>query len=107
MTLRKKDIQTIIRSKNVLVDGKFDTKAIIDDERLNYTKEWLDDYLESLRAQGYDYNFFPMFTKGILVDNAPPNPHIMEAIKRFNELHGDIYEFEMIGINFTTNLSYK
>ncbi len=84
---------------DVLIDGKFDTKAIIDDERLNYTKEWLDDYLESLRVEGYDYNFFPMFTKGILVDNAPPNPHIMEAIKRFNELHGDSYEFEMIGIN--------
>jgi len=84
---------------DVLVEGKFDTKAIIDDERLNYTKEWLDDYLDSLRVEGYEYDFMPMFTKGILVDNAPPNPHIMEAIRRFNELHGDMYEFEMIGIN--------
>lgn len=84
---------------DVEIDGLFDTKAIIDDERLNYTKEWLDDYMDSLYVEGYSYNFLPMFTKGILVDNAPPNPHIMEAIKRFNELYGDTYEFEMIGIN--------
>lgn len=80
-------------------EGMFDTKAIIDDERLQYTKEWLDDYMKSLHTEGYNYNFLPMFTKGILVDNAPPNPHIMEAIKRFNELYGNEYEFEMIGIN--------
>jgi len=84
---------------DVDVDGVFDTKAIIDLERLEYTKEWLDDYLDSLHAEGYEYNFLPMFTKGILVDNAPPNPHIMEAISKFNELYKEEYEFEMIGIN--------
>lgn len=80
-------------------DGAFDTEAIIDDERLAYTKAWLDDYVDSLEAEGYPYDFFPMFTKGILVDNAPPNPHIVEAVNRFNTLYGDAYEFELIGIN--------
>lgn len=84
---------------DVMVEGSFDTKAIIDDQRLEYTKEWLDDYMESIKLQGYDYDFFPMFTKGILVDNAPPNPHIIEAVNRFNELYGEEYEFEMIGIH--------
>lgn len=77
----------------------FTTKAIISDERLAYAKQWLDDYLASVKTQGYDYDFLPMLTKGILVDNAPPNKHIMEAIIRFNELYENEYEIELVGIN--------
>lgn len=84
---------------DVLVDGEYETKGIIDDTRLTYAKKWIDDYLESVLKQGYEYDFIPMFAKGLLVDNAPPNPHIMEAINRFNELFSDSIEIEMIGIN--------
>lgn len=84
---------------DVEVNGLYETKAIIDDARLTYAKKWIDDYCASLRKEGYSYDFFPMFAKGILVDNAPPNGHIMEAIKRFNELFGNEIEIEMIGIN--------
>jgi len=80
-------------------DGIFNTKAIIDDERLTYTKKWFDDYIKSLEKEDYNYDFLPILTKGLLVDNAPPNPHIMEAIKRFNELFGDEISIELTGIN--------
>ncbi len=80
-------------------NGIFETKGIIDDSRLAYAKEWLDDYIESVNTQGYEFDFLPLVTKGLLVDNAPPNPHIMEAIKRFNELYGNEIEIQMVGID--------
>lgn len=80
-------------------ENGFSTEAIIDEERLHYAKEWLDDHLSSIRTQGYDFDFLPILTKGLLVDNAPPNKHIMEAIKRFNEMFGDDMFIELIGIN--------
>ncbi len=83
----------------VFEDGKYLTKGIIDDDRLTYAKEWLDDYIASVKTQEYDYDFIPLFAKGLLVDNAPPNPHLMEAITRFNKLFGSEIEIEMIGIN--------
>ncbi|PAT01702.1 hypothetical protein CI105_05510 [Candidatus Izimaplasma bacterium ZiA1] len=87
---------------NVVADftkGLFNTKAIIDDERLTYAKKWFDDYIKSLEKEDYSYDFLPILTKGLLVDNAPPNPHIMEAITRFNELFGEQINIELIGIN--------
>ncbi len=85
--------------KPVYKDGKYITEAIITDEQLSYVKTWIDDYLSSMNAQGYRYDFLPMMTKGLLVDNAPPNPHIMESIQAFNHKYGDEIEIEMIGIN--------
>ncbi|MFA5067364.1 MAG: hypothetical protein WC339_06530 [Candidatus Izemoplasmatales bacterium] len=79
--------------------GGYHTKALITDEQLAYSKQWLDDYLESVKMQGYDYDFLPILTKGLLVDNAPPNKHIIESINRFNDIYRDTYEIEMIGIN--------
>jgi len=83
----------------VFENNEFKTKGLIDDNRLAYAKKWLDDYIVSVKTQGYDYDFLPLVTKGLLVDNAPPNPHIMEAIHRFNELYGDDIEIEMVGID--------
>lgn len=80
-------------------DGNPVTRAIINDEQLSEAKAWLDDYIESLRTQGYDYDFLPLMTKGLLVDNAPPNAHIMESLKAFNEKYGDEIEIEMVGIH--------
>ncbi len=77
----------------------YQTKAIIDDDQLEHAKVWLDDYIESVKTQGYDYDFLPMLTKGLLVDNAPPNKHIIESIHAFNKKYKGIYEVEMIGIN--------
>lgn len=79
-------------------DG-YNTRALINDEQLEYAKAWLDDYIESVKTQGYDYDFLPMLTKGLLVDNAPPNKHIIESIKAFNSKYKGIYEVEMIGLN--------
>lgn len=75
------------------------TEAIIDEKRLAYAKQWLEDYIESVRSQGYDFDFLPLVTKGLLVDNAPPNPHIIEAINAFNALYGDSISIEMVGIH--------
>ncbi|TVP93885.1 MAG: hypothetical protein EA374_08275 [Acholeplasmatales bacterium] len=84
------------------------TQAIIDPKRLAYAKRWLDDYIESVRSQGYDYDFLPLVTKGILVDNAPPNPHIVEAIDAFNQAYGDQLTIEMVGIHdFFDMLEHK
>lgn len=81
------------------VDGIFSTKALINDNQLAHAKAWLDDYIESLQSQGYSYDFLPLTTKGLLVDNAPPNPHIMESLKAFNDKYGDEIEIEMVGLN--------
>lgn len=85
--------------EGVVEDGKYMTKVHISEEQLQYAKEWLDDYIESVSLQGYSYDFIPIMTKGILVDNAPANPYIMESIRVFNEKYGKDYELEMIGIN--------
>ncbi len=82
-----------------MVDGEFVTEAFITDEQLAYAKAWIDDYLESVKRQGYNYDFLPMTTKGLLVDNAPPNPHIIESIHAFNKKYGDEIEIEMVGLN--------
>lgn len=80
-------------------NGELKMKVHVNDEQLQHGKEWLDDYIESVKLQGYSFDFIPIPTKGILVDNAPANPYIMESIKAFNEKYGNEYELEMIGIN--------
>lgn len=80
-------------------NGEVFTSPLILDENLEYAKEWLDDYLESVRLTGYNYDFLPLMTKGMLVDNAPPNPHIIEAIKAFNSKYSNEYEIELVSID--------
>ncbi len=74
-------------------------EALISKEQLAHAKEWFDDYIGSLRTQGYTYDFLPVMTKGLLVDNAPPNAYIAESVKAFNEAYGEEMEIEMVGIN--------
>ena len=80
-------------------DGEIITEALISDEQLAHAKTWIDDYIASVKTQGYAYDFLPMTTKGLLVDNAPPNAHIIESINAFNEKYGDEIEIEMVGLN--------
>lgn len=80
-------------------EGHYQVRVHVDDEQLKHAKEWLDDYVESVKRQGYEYDFLPIPTKGILVDNAPCNPYTMESIRAFNARYGEDYQLEMIGIN--------
>ncbi|NLG81048.1 MAG: hypothetical protein GX490_00795 [Bacilli bacterium] len=72
---------------------------LINFDDLEYTYQFLTDYIQVIKKQGYNFDFLPVVTKGLFVDNAPPNPYIMDKIRQFNQLYGHEITIEMIGIN--------
>lgn len=48
-------------------------------------KQNISNYIKSLAASGYKYDFFPTSVSGVFSDNAPPNPNISDSIKQINE----------------------
>lgn len=47
-------------------------------------------YVDTLRQQGYEYDFAPVSLSGNMTDNSPPSPRILEFIRRYNEAGGGI-----------------
>ena len=47
-------------------------------------------YVDTLRQQGYEYDFAPVSLSGNMTDNSPPSPRILEFIRRYNEAGGEI-----------------
>lgn len=47
-------------------------------------------YVDTLRRQGYEYDFAPVSLSGNMTDNSPPSPRILEFIRRYNENGGEI-----------------
>lgn len=47
-------------------------------------------YVDSLRQQGYEYDFAPVSLSGNMTDNSPPSPRILEFIQRYNGSGGEI-----------------
>ncbi|MDR2648014.1 MAG: hypothetical protein LBB67_07840, partial [Oscillospiraceae bacterium] len=52
-------------------------------------------YIKKLKEDGYPFDFLPITVSGLMADNAPPNPMIMEFIYDWNEKHGDDIQMEM------------
>ncbi len=53
-------------------------------------KKRIEAYVDTLRQQGYEYDFAPVSLSGNMTDNSPPSPRILEFIRRYNEENGEI-----------------
>ncbi|MFW8053384.1 hypothetical protein [Vagococcus fluvialis] len=70
-------------------NGYGDTEA---DEQFKQTEEKIFAYFNNLDKQGYPYSFVPEMLSGVITDNSPINPRMMEIIHRWNDTHGDNIE---------------
>lgn len=68
-------------------------------EQFKITEERIFRHFELLEEEGYPYSFSPAMISGIVTDNAPPNPRMMEVIHRWNKQHGEQIEIELITLN--------
>ncbi|MDI6452418.1 hypothetical protein [Peloplasma aerotolerans] len=82
-----------------VINQDIETQAIVKTEQLERIKNYLDDYMDSMHAQGYTFDFLPLMSLGLFVDNAPPNAHVMEVVSAFNQVYEKDYQVEMIGIH--------
>lgn len=56
-------------------------------------------YVSYLEEEGYPYDYVPAMISGILSDNSPANPRIMEIINKWNEKYSDKIELKMTTLN--------
>ncbi|MHB1630171.1 MAG: glycoside hydrolase family 38 N-terminal domain-containing protein [Bacilli bacterium] len=54
----------------------------------------LSSFLCQLEESGYPYDFVPVTVSGLITDNSPPNPAVIEFIHRWNDAHGESIELE-------------
>ncbi len=47
-------------------------------------------YVETLKAQGYEYSFVPVSVSGAMTDNSPPSLQVLDFIKRYDQEDGPI-----------------
>jgi len=52
-------------------------------------------YLRDVEAGGWTHDFLVLEVSGLLTDNAPPSPAIIERINRWNDLHGGEVRIQM------------
>lgn len=76
------------------IRDEFSTEGIVNNQK-EISETRLSRYLSMLESEGYPYDFVPITVHGILTDNAPPNPRIMEFVNKWNALHGNSIEFEV------------
>lgn len=57
------------------------------------------DLFTQLAEEDYPYDFIPQMISGIVTDNAPPNPRMMEGIHRWNSIHGQEVEIKLVTLN--------
>lgn len=63
------------------------------------TEERVADLFQRLAEEDYPYDFIPQMISGIVTDNAPPNPRMMEGIHRWNQVHGQEVEIRLVTLN--------
>lgn len=56
-------------------------------------------YLNTLKTNGYPYSFVPLSVSGVFSDNAPPNPEILENIKKVNALFDGEVNIKMVTLD--------
>lgn len=69
------------------------------DRQFKTTEERIFRHFDLLEKEGYAYDFVPAMISGIVTDNAPSNPRMMEVIHRWNETHGNEIEVELVTLN--------
>lgn len=63
------------------------------------TEERIFAHFDLLDEEGYAFDFVPAMISGIVTDNAPPNPRMMEIIHKWNKLHGERVEIKLVTLN--------
>ncbi|MEG1311387.1 MAG: hypothetical protein RSD47_05190, partial [Romboutsia sp.] len=56
-------------------------------------------YINSLEEEGYPYDYVPAMISGILSDNSPANPRIMETINKWNKKYKNEVELKVTTLN--------
>ncbi|MBP1043477.1 hypothetical protein I6N95_20850 [Vagococcus sp. BWB3-3] len=69
------------------------------DRQFKVTEERIFAHFELLAEEDYPYDFIPAMISGIVTDNAPPNPRMMETIHKWNERHGSEIEIKLVTLN--------
>lgn len=83
------------------------TKYMIQDEfdcanqedRFDVGKVRVERYLKNLEKENYPYDFVPVMVSGLPTDNAPPTPHIMDHIHKWNDMFGDKVTITMVSLD--------
>lgn len=66
---------------------------------IELSKHRLDIYVTHLIKEGYGDDFLSFGLHDKFIDNAMPNPNIVEQIEKFNEAYGDIFQVELVTLD--------
>lgn len=69
------------------------------DAQFEVTKEKVFGFFELLEEENYEFDFCPAMISGIVTDNSPTSPRMMEGIHRWNQVYGDQIEVELVTLN--------
>lgn len=69
------------------------------ERQFKLTEERVFDHFALLDEEDYPYEFVPAMISGIVTDNAPPNPRMMEIIHKWNQRHGTEIEIKLVTLN--------
>ena len=84
------------QSKQYGIEG-FTEKDL--EAQFEVTKEKVFGFFDLLEEENYEFDFCPVMISGIVTDNSPTSPRMMEGIHRFNEAYGDEIKVELITLN--------
>ncbi|MHC5268346.1 glycoside hydrolase family 38 N-terminal domain-containing protein [Enterococcus sp. LJL98] len=63
------------------------------------TKEKIFGFFDILEKEKYEWDFVPAMISGIVTDNSPTSPRMMEGIHRWNKVYGDEIEVKLVTLN--------
>lgn len=69
------------------------------EDQLKITESRVFEFFELLEEEGYEFDFCPAMISGIVTDNSPTSPRMMEGIHRWNRLHGERITVELVTLN--------
>lgn len=84
------------QAKSFGVDGFTDKDW---EEQFSLTEERVFGFFDVLDEEGYEFDFCPVMISGIVTDNSPTSPRMMEGIHRWNNIHGDKVNVELVTLN--------
>lgn len=69
------------------------------EDQFEVTKQRVFGYFDLLEEENYPFDFCPVMMSGIVTDNSPPSPRMMEGIHRWNKVYGDDIKVELVTLN--------
>lgn len=68
-------------------------------DKFEKAEKRLETYVRVLREQDHPYDFTTISLSGMMTDNSPTSPKIIEFVNKYNELHGDEIYLQMVTID--------